>query len=150
MEFVSDKPVIEEEHVEHWLIAPAPERKNQVIEEIIAYLSQRLALTPSMLFRYRLCLDEALTNAITHGCPGGEQLPVEVDFHWCAESWVLRVVDQGPGFCVEDLPDPDAPGAELSEHGRGVLILQRFTESLTYAQGGREVVLRMSFEESDD
>ena len=150
MEFVSDNPVIEEEHIEHWVIPPVPEWKNKVIEEVIGHLSQRVALSASMLFRYRLCLDEALTNAITHGCPQGEQLPVEVDFYWCPGSWAVRVVDQGPGFRAEDLPDPDAPGAELAEGGRGVLILQRFTESLTYAQGGREVVLRMSSKEGDD
>lgn len=150
MEFVSDTPVIEEEHVERWVIPPVAERKNRVIEEIIGYLSQRQTLSPSMLFRYRLCLDEALTNAITHGCPGGEERPVEVDFYWSTDSWAVRVVDQGPGFRPEDLPDPDAPGAELSEHGRGVLILQRFTESLTYAQGGREVLLRMSSKDGED
>ena len=150
MEFVSDNPVIEEGHVERWVIAPVPERKNRVIEQIIEYLSQNQTMTPSLLFRYRLCLDEALTNAITHGCPDGEQLDVEVDFHWSPESWAVRIVDQGPGFDAEDLPDPDAPGAELSEHGRGVLILQRFTDSLTYAQGGREVVLRMRSQEDVD
>ena len=110
---------------------------------------ERRSLTPSTLFRSRLCLDEALTNSITHGCPGGPEQKVSVDFHFSDESgiWGVRIRDHGPGFQPEELPSPHDPGADMLEHGRGIVILQRFTVSLSFGHGGREVVFRMQCEE---
>ncbi len=151
MDFVSDSPVLEEAHVKSWKVLPDPNKKNEVIEEIIDFLCERRPLSPSTLFRSRLCLDEALTNSITHGCPEGPDQPVSVDFHYSEETgiWGVRIADHGPGFVASELPSPDDPGADMLEHGRGIVILQRFTVSLVFAQGGREVVFRMRCEESE-
>ncbi len=144
MEFVAEAPQITEDHVESWTIEPDPADKNRVIDAIILHLSNRYKLGPSVLFKYRLCLDEAVTNAICHGCRGVENAKVTVDFYHSGEKWAIRVTDPGPGFDPNEVPDPSEPGSEFKESGRGILILQRYTDKLVFSKRGTEQVFWMS------
>ena len=146
MEFRERAPEIEGEHIQNWKLTADPADKNRIIEEILDHLGGRVTLSASTLFRSRLCLDEALTNAITHGSDE-DGLPIEVDFYWATHSWAVRVLDQGPGFDPADVQDPDEPGSEFLESGRGILILERYCERVVYSRGGREVTLVMKLEE---
>lgn len=141
MEFVTDSPPIELDHIQHWEISADPHRKNEVIEKIIEFLVRDEKLSAQDVFRYRLCLDEAITNSITHGCPDGGGA-VEIDFYCSDGAWAMRVVDQGPGFSPRDIPGPEA-GGEDEEHGRGLAILGEFADAITWARGGREMVIRV-------
>ena len=148
MKFQETAPTITDEHVKHWEMSPTTEDKNQVIEETLHYLQEQgQCRTPSIMFRYRLCMDEALTNSITHGCQGLENPVISVDLFCSLSSWSLRVSDPGPGFEGATVPDPTAPGQQFLEHGRGLLILERYCSDLVYSQGGREVTLTMEMEE---
>ncbi|MCA8960002.1 MAG: ATP-binding protein [Planctomycetes bacterium] len=143
MEFVAEAPCIAERHIEGWTIDPDPADKNRVIDSIIQHLSAAYRLGPSVLFKYRLCLDEAITNAICHGCRGVENAKVTVDFYHSGDRWALRVVDPGKGFDPNEIPDPSEPGSEFKESGRGILILQRYTDKLVYSKSGTEQIFWM-------
>ena len=131
MKFQENAPAITDEHVKHWEIGASTEDKNQVIEKILHYLKERgQCRSPSTMFRYRLCIDEALTNSITHGCAGLESPRISVDLYYSSCSWSLRVSDPGPGFEGEAVPDPSAPGQQFLESGRGLLILERYCSDL--------------------
>ncbi len=143
MRFQEDTPPISEEHVSTWKIGADLGAKNKVIEEVLHFLNERIPITPSAMFKYRLCLDEAITNAITHGCKGRTDASVQVDLYWSRESWVLKVLDDGPGFDPCGVVDPTAPGRQFEEHGRGIMILKRYSDSVTYSKGGRELTVRV-------
>ncbi len=137
MEFVAELPEIKEEPIQEWSIAPDPVLKNRVIDDIIHFLGQRHSLGPSVLFKYRLCLDEAITNAVTHGARGVDDPKIKIQFFWSETSWVLLVEDPGEGFDPQQVPNPTDPGNEFREQGRGILILERYTDRLVYSEGGR-------------
>lgn len=144
MDFVAAAPSIEHKLERSWTIRPESTLKNRVIDDVIRFLSNRYSLGPSTLFKYRLCLDEAITNAITHGCRGQEAAEVSIDFYFSDESWGLRIKDPGPGFDASQIPDPNDPRNDYRESGRGVLILERYTDKLVFSDGGSEQTFWMN------
>ena len=88
-----------------------------------------------------LCLDEAITNAMLHGNEGDPQLPIEIVVAVNDKRWQIAVSDQGTGFPISAIPDPDAPETLLLEHGRGIRLMRSWLNSLTYWRGGATVVM---------
>jgi serine/threonine-protein kinase RsbW len=83
-----------------------------------------------------LCLDEAVVNAMLHGNEGDASLHIEVSIGGDERSWVVTIRDQGNGFTLLDVPDPDLPSHLLLEHGRGIRIMQEWLDELRYYQNG--------------
>ncbi len=116
--------------------------------------------------RAGIALEEALLNAMYHG-----NLEVSSDlrengdeaFHKLAterrtqEPYQARrvrvnarlipgratfvIADQGPGFDVSKLPDPDAPDYIPGPSGRGILLMRAFMTEVRYNSTGNEVTL---------
>src|SRR5277367_3724529 len=56
----------------------------------------------------------------------------------------IHVIDQGAGFCLEDIPDPRHDENVLEDSGRGILLMKAFMDEvdvLSSATGGAEVVM---------
>jgi len=91
-------------------------------------------------FRARLCLEEALTNAIKHGNKGDEKKMVRLDIDECGSQCRLRIRDEGGCFCPENavVPPPDQTG------GRGICIMKHYMEKVEYDREKHclEMVLR--------
>src|SRR5258708_21110297 len=68
-----------------------------------------------------IALREALENAVIHGNHEAPGKHVYVSCRCEAEEGVsITVTDEGQGFDSNALPDPTAPGAIESSHGRGI------------------------------
>jgi len=120
----------------------ATEAKNETLEALLKALEDSGALAQEAdLFPARLCLDEALINAVMHGSQYDSAKQVRVRAYSDGASWSVVIEDQGPGFKEEDLPDPDADENLLEESGRGVLLMRRFMGKLAYYRGGACVVM---------
>lgn len=90
-----------------------------------------------------LALQEALANAIRHGCKNDATKQVQccVTFDKTGEL-VIVVRDPGPGFDVAAVPDPLA-GDNLSKgSGRGVFLINQLMDTAEYTDGGRKVLMR--------
>jgi serine/threonine-protein kinase RsbW len=88
---------------------------------------------------------EAVANAIRHGNAMDPDKKVEIDFGIEGEDVVIRVLDQGPGFDPEDLPDPTAPDNLLRPNGRGIFFMKEFMDQIDYSfepGRGTQVTLR--------
>jgi anti-sigma regulatory factor (Ser/Thr protein kinase) len=88
-----------------------------------------------------LCLDEAITNAMLHGNEGDPRLMVDLAIAIDDKRWQLAISDQGEGFSMASVPDPDDPKTLLLEHGRGIRLMRAWLGSLTYWRRGATVVL---------
>jgi serine/threonine-protein kinase RsbW len=88
-----------------------------------------------------LCLDEAITNAMLHGNEGDPRLPVDLGVACDGKRWQVGISDQGDGFTMASVPDPDDPDSLLLEHGRGIRLMRAWLGSLTYWRRGATVVL---------
>jgi len=95
----------------------------------------------------RLCADEALVNAMRHGNERAPEKSVYVKGMVDPDErrWGVRVEDEGAGFDPGELPDAVGPEGREKEDGRGVLIMKRIMDELTYYDHGRGLLMVASF-----
>lgn len=95
-------------------------------------------------FRVKLCLEEALTNAMRHGNRLDRRLKVSVKITLTPSRIVIDIRDQGKGFDHARVPDPTTPERSAKPSGRGVFLMRKLMDSVRYFDKGRRVVLRAS------
>ncbi|MEO6486698.1 MAG: ATP-binding protein, partial [Thermoanaerobaculia bacterium] len=90
-----------------------------------------------------LALQEAVANAIRHGCRGdaSKQLQCSVI---CDESGevVITVRDPGAGFDPATVANPLDPANMLKSSGRGIFLISGLMDDVQFADGGRELQMR--------
>jgi anti-sigma regulatory factor (Ser/Thr protein kinase) len=95
------------------------------------------------VMRVELALEEALANAIRHGCCGDAtkelQCCVTVDDRG---EVVIVVRDPGTGFDPNAVPNPLAAENVLKPSGRGIFLINELMDEVAYADGGRELQMR--------
>ena len=91
------------------------------------------------LFDIRLCVEEAVRNAIVHGNHCDKRLSVTISY-WIEDgSFNIEVEDEGKGFDHKELPDPTEEGNMLRNHGRGVYLIRRLMNEVLYNDSGNKV-----------
>jgi len=100
------------------------------IKDALAALLTKGWIDEDQVFYARLCLEEALVNAITHGnqSDNARKVRIEMAREPVDDICCIRVCDEGPGFEPEKITLP--PGNELN--GRGVCLIRHCMESVTY------------------
>lgn len=140
------------------------------IPTVVGYLQQVLEdyglSNPRDRARSGLAITEALSNAIIHGNlevpsdlreSGSDGYYEAIEARRRAEPFASRIVqikarlsqstatfvirDQGPGFDRAALPDPTDPANLGRASGRGLLIMQAYTDLLTWNEAGNEVTM---------
>ena len=94
-------------------------------------------------FEIELALQEALANAIRHGCQGDPTKFVQCCVTYEDAGNVLVVVrDPGPGFDVNRVPNPLEGSNVLKGNGRGIFLINQLMDDVRFADGGRELHMR--------
>ncbi len=90
-----------------------------------------------------LALQEAVANAIRHGCGGDatQQLQCSVSCDEAGEI-VITVRDPGAGFDHTTVANPLDPENILKPSGRGIFLINGLMDDVQFADGGREVQMR--------
>ncbi len=89
--------------------------------------------------KVELCLDEAITNAVTHGNDSDFEKMVHVQLYLDGDRWGIVVTDEGEGFTREAVPDLEADEQLWQESGRGIALMCLYMDEVTYFDGGRTV-----------
>ena len=90
-----------------------------------------------------LALNEALANAIVHGCNNDPSKKVECCVACTESSDVVIVVrDPGEGFIASAVPNPLAPENLYSTHGRGIYLINQLMDEVTFERNGAEIRMR--------
>jgi len=120
----------------------------------------------SVATRIGVALEEALLNAIIHGnlevasalrqvdestyyreieLRRGQQpyadRKVKVTAKISAKEAAFVIQDEGPGFDVNQVPDPTDPDNLFRVGGRGIMLMRAFMSAVHFADGGRRVTL---------
>lgn len=108
---------------------------DRAVEELLA----REIISSEEVPCTRLCLEEALVNAIRHGNHCDAERRVRLEMISNGESYTIRVGDEGKGFHPEQvhLPECDQLG------GRGICLMRHYMDQVFYNQ--RERCLEMKF-----
>lgn len=90
-----------------------------------------------------LAVNEALANAIRHGCGSDVTKHVHCSVT-CHESdeVVIVVRDPGSGFDPRTVADPLDPVNRLNPGGRGIFLIHRLMDHVQFLDSGREVRMR--------
>ncbi len=114
--------------------------QNRIVEAI-----ERFHYPKASVFAIRLSLHEAMSNAFRHGHAAlSPAVPIQVTCSIGADTVVLAVEDQGPGFDPASVPDPTLEENLERGSGRGLLLIKAYMASARYnAKGNRlEMVYR--------
>lgn len=127
--------------------------KSVIVNEVEDALAHALRegnkehLVIDMSHGVRMAVEEALVNHLKHGHQLDESKVVQASLVIDHETLVMDSQDQGPGFDIEDVPDPTAPENIERNCGRGVMLMRFYTEkwggSLEVLEHGTR--MRMTF-----
>lgn len=99
----------------------------------------KLSLSEDILFHIKLCVQEALINALKHGNKLNENLHVTLKAFLSCEVLDIFVEDQGSGFdhsCIEN-PAEDKNIEQIS--GRGIFLIKNYMDQVDFFDGGRGI-----------
>lgn len=115
------------------------------VESYVKSLQERLDFHNDEFARIMLALSEAVTNAIVHGNEEEESKSVTIRSRLENEGRLkISVEDEGKGFDREELPDPLKEENLLKEGGRGVYLIEQYTDGMEYNEKGTRIT--MTFE----
>lgn len=89
-----------------------------------------------------LALQEALANAIRHGCRNDASKLVDCRVTLKNGELAIVVRDPGPGFDVKAVANPLDTANLLKRGGRGVFLINQLMDAVEFTDGGRQVVMR--------
>lgn len=96
-------------------------------------------------FEIELALQEALANAVLHGCKGNPDRKVRVQAG-CdpARGMIVVVRDPGSGFDPASVPCPTVGERLYSGSGRGIFLINQLMDEVRFERGGTEIWMRKS------
>jgi len=102
--------------------------------------------SPTMRFRLRVVLSEALSNAILRGNAEDQQKWVEVRAELVPDSIRVYVTDEGPGFDPNAVPEPIGPDQLDEAQGRGLYLIRKLVDTVYFNKQGNSIcmILRRS------
>lgn len=93
----------------------------------------------SIKFDIRLCVEEALINAIVHGNRRDKAKSVRISY-WLKDGKLnIEVEDEGSGFDYQHLSDPTVNDNIMKGSGRGVYLIRSLMDEVEYSDTGKKV-----------
>ena len=120
----------------------------ELVEAVSGQIARIHQMADDDVADYGLTVRESVTNAIVHGNQENTARRVSIEFSLMSDTaprtLVTRVIDEGDGFALDNVPDPLAPDNLLKPTGRGILFMRAFSDDVSVARapaGGTEVRL---------
>ena len=110
--------------------------EKQIIEDAMKY-----GYCKQSLFALRLCLEEALTNAIRHGNNNITEKKVSIDYRITNLQIDIKISDEGKGFIPDAVSDPTSEAKIDLPSGRGLLLMRSYMDDVTFNEKGNMIHL---------
>ena len=111
------------------------------VERFVDEVSTACNMSQEVYGNVLIATMEAANNAILHGNKLDEKKDVKILFKWDTAQLKLVVTDQGTGFNYKNVPDPTAPGNIEKVNGRGVFLMEKLSDDISFLENGRKVSL---------
>jgi serine/threonine-protein kinase RsbW len=100
----------------------------------------RLEVPEQKRFEVALAVQEALANAVVHGCGNDPSKQVRCRLQSDAQGRIVIIVtDPGPGFRPEVLSDATRGKKLYADHGRGVYLIRQLMDEVHFQDRGNEI-----------
>jgi anti-sigma regulatory factor (Ser/Thr protein kinase) len=125
------------------ILVPAEPASIPKVSEGVKQLLEGKGWKEEDLMPVELALDEAMANAIRHGCKNDPTKQVQCIVTTDARGEVVIAVrDPGPGFEPAKVPNPLEGENVFKGSGRGVFLINQLMDEVGFADGGREVQMK--------
>ena len=91
------------------------------------------------IFAVHLALEEAFTNAITHGNEMSSVKKVRIDYSVRLDQFEASMIDEGEGFDPIVIPDPRYGENLYKITGRGLLLMHSYMDVVEFNKRGNGV-----------
>ena len=112
----------------------------RVSTKVLVFLKP-LNLTEGWIFDIRLCLEEALINAMKYGNNLRKDLKVRLLVEYDDKSIRIQIEDQGKGFNPKKIEDCTKKDNLLRSRGRGVYLIHRLMDKVRYNSKGNTLLM---------
>jgi serine/threonine-protein kinase RsbW len=121
------------------------------VEKFLVSVNSILHLGEIQLHNVLVATTEAVNNAIAHGNLRDPKKYVVIVCKVSKRSIEIRVYDEGKGVNENTIPDPLDEKNLLSEHGRGIFLMQHLMDSVKFNcyENGCEVVMKLRKRKKD-
>jgi len=93
------------------------------------------------IFAVHLALQEAFTNAITHGNKMSRDREVKIDYSVGPDKFEVSMTDEGEGFDPDAVPDPRYDENLFKPEGRGLLLMRSYMDVVEFNERGNSVYM---------
>jgi serine/threonine-protein kinase RsbW len=116
---------------------------SEAIATVVDAISETLAqleVPEQKRFEVTLAVQEALANAVVHGCGNDPSKQVRCRLKSDPRGRIVIIVtDPGPGFSPDSVSDPKRRENLYADHGRGVYLIRQLMDEVHYERGGNEI-----------
>lgn len=119
------------------------------IPEVVLQIFEKLhssGITEDDLFDLRLCLEEALINAVKHGNKLQKNKEVYLKIKVSPQSIELEIKDAGSGFDYRNIPVPTDKENLEKTSGRGIFLIKELMDKVEFLDGGSRIRMVKSIE----
>lgn len=89
-----------------------------------------------------VALQEGLVNAVLHGCNSDPSKVIRCVVEITPEAISIVITDPGQGFDISATVKSAEDATNLTEHGRGILLMRSLMDEVSYRRGGAELLLK--------
>jgi serine/threonine-protein kinase RsbW len=118
---------------------------SEAIARVVDTISEtlaRLEVPEQKRFEIALAVQEALANAVVHGCDNDPSKEVRCRLKSDPQGRIVIIVtDPGPGFSPDLLPDPKQSENLHADHGRGVYLIRQLMDEVRFERQGNEILM---------
>lgn len=125
------------------IVIPADPSAMTTVGDGVTELLNNKGWPEAEVMKVELALQEALANAIRHGCKNDPTKHVQCSVTFDSAGEVVIVIrDPGPGFKVAEVPNPLEGANLLKPSGRGVFLINELMDTVEFSDEGRRVMMR--------
>ncbi len=122
---------------------PADPRGIPTVTDGVLHVLRERGWPEDRAMQVELALQEALANAIRHGCKGDPSRKVQCVLTCDDNGEIVIVVrDPGSGFEPATVPNPLHGENVLKSSGRGIFLINQLMDEVDFKDGGRELLMR--------
>ena len=110
------------------------------VVDVVSEILTRMKVLEEKRFEVALAVQEALANAVVHGCGNDPSKQVRCQLLSDPDGRIVIIVtDPGPGFRPELVADPRHADNLHADHGRGVYLIRRLMDEVHFERGGNQI-----------
>lgn len=107
------------------------------VEKLISRVKDEYAISDDNYNDIWIALNEAVSNAIKHGNKFNPAKKVRLTIETKEDRYLcFTIKDEGDGFNPADVPNPTSPDRIGEPNGRGVFLIHKLADRVTYSENG--------------